>query len=48
MLQTNMTFHLVPGCLIAGELGIVNSATVRVTKTGCEVLNSIPLKLFEK
>ena len=47
MLQTNMTFHLVPGCLIAGEIGIVNSATVRVTKTGCEILNSIPLKLFE-
>ena len=46
-LETNMTFHLVPGCLIAGEIGIVNSATVRVTKTGCEVLNSIPLKIFE-
>ena len=46
-LQTNMTFHLVPGCLVTGELGLVNSATVRVTKTGCEMLNTIPLKLFE-
>lgn len=42
-----MTFHLVPGCLISGELGLVNSATVRVTETGCEMLNTIPLKLFE-
>ena len=46
-LETNMTFHLVPGCLITGELGLVNSATVRVTETGCEMLNTIPLKLFE-
>ena len=47
VLQKNMTFHLVPGCLIPGELGLVNSATVRVTDTGCEMLNTIPLKLFE-
>ena len=47
LLQENMTFHLVPGCLITGELGLVNSATVRVTRNGCEMLNTIPLKLFE-
>ena len=48
VLEKNMTFHLVPGCLITGELGLVNSATVRVTDTGGEMLNTIPLKLFEK
>ena len=47
VLEKNMTFHLVPGCLITGELGLVNSATVRVTDTGGEMLNTIPLKLFE-
>lgn len=47
LLEPNMTFHLVPGCLIPGEMGLVTSASVRVTDTGCEVLNTIPLKLFE-
>ena len=46
-LETNMTFHLVPGCLVLGEMGLVHSATIRVTQTGCEVLNTIPVKLFE-
>ena len=42
-----MTFHLVPGILIAGKMGLVTSNSIRVTRTGCEVLNSIPRKLFE-
>ena len=46
-LQENMTFHLVPGILIAGKMGLVTSNSIRVTRTGCEVLNSIPRKLFE-
>jgi Xaa-Pro dipeptidase len=47
LLQENMTFHLVPGCLIFDDMGLVTSNSVRVTANGCEVLNSIPRKLFE-
>ena len=47
VLEENMTFHLVPGCLIFDEMGITTSASVRVTATGCEVLNSLPIKLYE-
>ena len=47
VLEENMTFHLVPGCLIFDEMGIVTSASVRVTATGCEVLNTLPIKLYE-
>ena len=47
VLEENMTFHLVPGCLIFDEMGIVTSASVRVTATGCEVLNTLPVKLYE-
>jgi len=46
-LRENMTFHLVPGCLIVGQMGLVTSASVRVTATGCEVLNTLPIRLFE-
>ena len=46
-LQENMTFHLVAGVLIPGEVGSGASASVRVTATGCEVLTSVPLQLFE-
>ena len=46
-LEENMTFHLVPGCLIFDEMGIVTSASVRVTATGCEVLNTLPVQLHE-
>ena len=48
MLEENMTFHLVPGCLILNDMGVVSSASVRVTATGCEVLNTLPLKLYER
>ncbi len=47
-LRENMTFHLVPGCLIAEDMGIVTSNSVRVTATGCEVLNTLPVKLYER
>ena len=47
-LQENMTFHLVPGCLIFDEIGLTTSASVRVTENGCEVLTTIPIKLFER
>ena len=46
-LQENMTFHLVAGVLIPGEFGSGASASVRVTATGCEVLTSLPLQLYE-
>ena len=39
---------LAPRTRISGELGLTTSASVRVTATGCEVLNTIPIKLFEK
>ena len=48
LLQPNMTFHLVPGCLIQDEMGIVTSNSIRVTRTGVEVLNSLPRKLYER
>ena len=47
-LQENMTFHVVAGTLIPREFGTCTSASIRVTKNGCEVLNSIPRKVFEK
>ena len=43
----NMTFHLVSGVLIPGEFGSGARASVRVTATGCEVLTSLPLQLYE-
>ena len=48
VLEENMTFHLVPGCLIFDEMGLVTSASVRVSATGCEILNTLPIKLYEK
>ncbi len=48
LLQENMTFHLVPGCIIQDDLGIVTSNSIRVTRTGVEVLNSLPRKLYER
>ena len=48
-LRPNMTFHVVPGFLKDDEdLGHCTSATVRVTETGCEVLNTLPIELFER
>ncbi|MBI3455613.1 MAG: aminopeptidase P family protein [Candidatus Rokubacteria bacterium] len=47
-LEANMTFHMVPLCLIYRELGVGFSATVRVTEAGCEELTSLPRKLIVK
>ena len=43
-----MTFHMVPLTLKYRDCGIGFSASVRVTKTGCEVLNGLPRKLIIK
>lgn len=48
LLEPNMTFHMVPLCLIYRELGVGFSATVRVTETGCEELTSLPRRLIVK
>lgn len=48
LLEPNMTFHMVPLCLIYRELGVGFSATVRVTETGCEELTSLARKLVVK
>ena len=47
-LEANMTFHMVPLCLIYREVGIGFSATVRVTETGCEEFTTLPRKLVVK
>jgi Xaa-Pro dipeptidase len=47
-LETNMTFHMVPLTLKYRDCGIGFSASVRVTKNGCEVLNGLPRKLVVK
>jgi Xaa-Pro dipeptidase len=43
-LEPNMTFHMVPLCLIYREFGIGFSATIRVTETGNEVFTKLPLE----
>ncbi len=48
LLEPNMTFHMVPLCLIYRELGVGFSATVRITQAGCEELTSLPRKLVVK
>jgi Xaa-Pro dipeptidase len=47
-LEADMTFHMVPLCLVYREVGIGFSATVRVTETGCEELTSLPRTLVIK
>ena len=44
-LEPNMTFHLVPLCLIYRDWGIGFSATVRVTESGCEEFSKLPREL---
>lgn len=39
VLEPNMVFHLIPDIKYPGEGGVVYSECVRVTETGCEVLN---------
>lgn len=47
-LQKNMTFHVVSGTIIPEDFGTCTSASVRVTANGCEVMNTILRKVFEK
>ena len=47
-LEPNMTFHMVPLCLVYREVGVGFSATVRVTETGCEELTSLQRTLVVK
>jgi len=47
-LEPNMTFHMVPLCLVYREIGVGFSATVRVTEAGCEELTSLPRRLVVK
>ena len=47
-LEENMTFHIVAGTIIPDEFGTCTSASVRVTATGCEVMNTLPRKIYEK
>jgi Xaa-Pro aminopeptidase len=44
--KPNMTFHLVPGIAIPGQIQIAISETVRVTETGCEVLTKVPQEIL--
>ena len=46
LLEPNMVFHVIPWGLIPGEFAVGFSETVRVTEDGCEVLTSLPRKLF--
>jgi len=48
LLQSNMTFHLIPWVQIPGKGGIGFSETVRVTEAGCEFITSLERKLFIK
>ncbi len=47
LLEPNMTFHMVPLCLVYREFGIGFSATIRVTETGCEAFSRLPLELTQ-
>jgi Xaa-Pro dipeptidase len=45
-LEAGMTFHLVPLLLLPGTGAMGFSETVLVTRSGCEVLTSVPRRLF--
>lgn len=47
-IEPNMTFHLIPFIKVPGQYSIGVSETVRVTETGCEILETgCPRQLFE-
>lgn len=48
LLQSNMTFHLIPWAQVPGKGGIGFSETVRVTEDGCEFITNLERKLFVK
>jgi Xaa-Pro dipeptidase len=45
-LQPNMVFHLIPWALVPGQFAMGLSETIRVTKTGCEVITQFPREIF--
>ena len=40
VLEPNMTIHLIPFLKVAGKFSLGSSETVRVTETGCEILDT--------
>ena len=48
VLETGMTFHMVPLCLVYREFGIGFSETIRVTETGCERFSALPREIIVK
>ncbi|PTX49812.1 Xaa-Pro dipeptidase [Melghirimyces profundicolus] len=48
ILRENMVFHLIPWGLVPGQFAMGLSETIRVTKTGCEVLTNLPREVFVK
>jgi Xaa-Pro dipeptidase len=48
VLETGMTFHLIPWIQVAGEAGVGCSETIHITETGCEALTNFERKLFVK
>jgi Xaa-Pro dipeptidase len=48
LLQTNMTFHLLPWVQLPGIGGISFSETIRVTTDGCELLTNFERSVFVK
>ena len=47
-LQVNMTFHMVPLCLLYRDWGIGFSESIRVTKDGCERFSRLPREVIIK
>ncbi len=47
-LQPNMCFHIIPAIQIYREVGVCQSATVRVTEDGCEAFSVLPREMIIK
>lgn len=47
-LEANMTFHMVPLCLIYRDWGIGFSESIRVTERGCERFSRLPREIIIK
>ena len=48
LLEENMTFHMVPLCLLYRDWGIGFSESIRVTKDGCERFSRLPREVIIK
>ena len=48
LLETGMTFHMVPLCLVYREFGIGFSETICVTPSGCERFSALPRTIIVK